>query len=87
MFGDETVSLAFAIDEVVLRTGDGNDQIVLSHLNVIEELLAVLGAGTNTVSADNVTALFGFLNGGLSGNNTYNDGGGNSGYVVFNFSR
>jgi hypothetical protein len=68
-----------------LNSGDGNDTITLSHVKVQAELLMILGAGNNTVKADHVVALFGFMNGGTSGNNNYLDGGGNSGYSVFNF--
>jgi hypothetical protein len=68
-----------------LAAGGGNDTVVLSHLNVGVTLLVSLGSGKNTVLADHVTALFGFIDGGSSGNNTYVDGGGNAGYFLYHF--
>jgi hypothetical protein len=70
-----------------LRAGNGDNRLVLSHLNITIELLVTVGSGKNTVTADHVTALFGFLNGGSNPNNTYIDGGGNSVFFVFNFNR
>jgi hypothetical protein len=72
-------------NELDLNAGDGNNTLVLSNLNVAVELLVRLGGGENTVSADHVAALFGSLDGGPSGKNTYTDGGGNSGLLVFHF--
>ena len=60
--------------------------MVLSSLHVGSRMFVSLGGGKNSVSADNVTALFGTLDGGPGGNNTYNDGGGNSGFAVFDFT-
>jgi hypothetical protein len=44
-----------------------------------------LGAGNNTLTADHITTLFSYVNGGTSGNNGYTDGGGNQGLNVVNF--
>jgi hypothetical protein len=71
--------------ELDFSAGDGNNTIVLSQITVAIELLMHLGAGKNAVSADHVTALFGFIDGGPSGKNNYMDGGGNSGFSVFDF--
>ena len=65
--------------------GGGNNTVVLAHLNVAVTLLLSLGIGRNMVRADHVTALFGFIDGGLGGNNSYIDGGGNTGFVVYHF--
>ncbi|HLJ97628.1 MAG TPA: Ig-like domain-containing protein, partial [Gemmataceae bacterium] len=70
---------------LTLTAGAGNNTIVLSHLQIGVQLLVALGAGKNTVTADHVTALFGTVDGGMGGTNTYVDGGGNAGYVVFHF--
>jgi hypothetical protein len=71
--------------DLELTAGGGNNSVVLSHLNVAGRMFVTLGSGTNTVDADHVTALFGTLDGGPGGNNTYVDGGGNSGFSVFDF--
>jgi hypothetical protein len=52
-----------------LNAGDGNNKLVLSHLNVAVQLRIVLGAGKNTVTADHVTAFFGTIDGGPGGSN------------------
>jgi hypothetical protein len=65
--------------------GDGNNTVVFSQVQVTTYLELFLGAGQNSLSADHVTALFGFFDGGSSGMNTYLDGGGNSALSVFNF--
>jgi hypothetical protein len=70
---------------LTLTAGGGDDTVVLSHVSVGIQLLVYLGAGTNRVSADHVTARFGVIDGGPGGNNTYVDGGGNSGYGVIHF--
>ncbi|HLJ93567.1 MAG TPA: hypothetical protein VKU02_10300, partial [Gemmataceae bacterium] len=70
---------------LTLTAGAGNNTIVLSHLQIGVQLLVYLGAGKNTLTADHVTAIFGTIDGGMGGNNTYIDGGGNAGYVVFHF--
>jgi hypothetical protein len=71
---------------LTLAAGGGNNTVVLSHLHVGIQLLVYLGASKNSVTADHVTALFGVIDGGSGGNNTYVDGGGNAGYVVFHFA-
>jgi len=67
--------------------GAGSDTVTLSHLTVAHQLAVVLSGGVNTVSADNVTAAFGFIDGGEpdSGGNLYFDGGRNLGYFVVHF--
>jgi hypothetical protein len=65
--------------------GDGNNTVVLSQIKVAAELLLFLGAGNNTVKMDHVTAFFGIIDGGTSGNNKYVDGGGNAAFSVFGF--
>jgi hypothetical protein len=67
------------------NAGDGNNTITLSGVRVGIELLMRLGAGMNTLSADHVTAVFGSIDGGPGKNNTYIDGGGNSGLFVQDF--
>ena len=63
--------------------GSGSDQVTLAHLNIAFKLAVSLSHGINTLSADHVTAMFGgFINGGPSGSNTYNDGGGNSANIL-----
>jgi hypothetical protein len=69
-----------------MTTGGSNNSLVLSQLGGSLRMSVALGAGENTVNADHVTALFGTLDGGSSGKNTYNDGGGNSGFSVFDFT-
>jgi hypothetical protein len=68
-----------------LVAGDGNNNVVLSRLSVGVTLIVTLGTGKNTVRADHVTSLYGFVDGGLGGSNTYVDGGGNAGFFVFHF--
>jgi hypothetical protein len=75
------------VNNLNLQAGSGNNRLVFSHVKVTIDLLAFLGSGDNTLSADHVTALFGFINGGTSGNNFYTDGGGNQGLIVVNFIR
>jgi hypothetical protein len=70
---------------LTLAAGGGNNTVVLSHVNVGVTLLVVLGSGKNMVRADHVTALFGYIDGGVGGDNTYVDGGGNTAYVVYHF--
>jgi hypothetical protein len=65
--------------------GGGNNTVVLSHVNVGVTLLVVLGSGKNMVLADHVATLFGYIDGGAGGDNTYVDGGGNTPYVVYHF--
>jgi hypothetical protein len=69
-------------------SGGGNDMVNLSNLTVTYGLAVTLGGGINTLSADHVTALFGFIDGGHpnSGGNNYVDGGNNLGYYVFDFA-
>jgi hypothetical protein len=69
-----------------LTAGGGNNSLVLSHLTLATRMFVTLGSGNNTVNADHVTALFGTLDGGSGGSNTYNDGGSNSGFAIFDFN-
>jgi hypothetical protein len=71
---------------LTLNAGGASNTIVFSHLNVASALLVALGSGKNRLSADNVTALFGSINLGTGGSNTYINGGGNSGFAVFGSS-
>jgi hypothetical protein len=70
-----------------LQAGSGNNQLVLSHLNVEFELVAFLGNGNNTLTADHVTALFGIISGSPVGKNVYINGGNNSGLIVLGFQQ
>jgi len=65
--------------------GAGNDTATLRNLSVGYQLAMTLSAGTNTLSADHVTSLFGSIDGGSGGNNQYTDNGGNSGYSIYDF--
>jgi hypothetical protein len=65
--------------------GAGNDTVILSHLSIAYQVAVTLSSGVNTLSADHVTAVFGSINGGSSGNNHYFDNGGNYGYLVSGF--
>ena len=69
-----------------LTAGGGNNRLVFSHLQVATDLIVALGGGKNSLSAGNVTAMFGSINGGSGASNTYANGGGNSGFSVFGFS-
>jgi hypothetical protein len=45
----------------------------------------MLSSGSNTLSAESVTTLFGTVDGGTSGNNNYTGMGGNLGYSLYDF--
>ena len=49
------------------------------------ELAVMLSTGSNTLSAANVTTLFGTADGGYSGNNNYIGQGANQGYALYDF--
>ena len=70
---------------LTLTGGDGNDKVLLSHLDIGFKLLVLLGAGSNTVTADHITAFFGGIDGGAGGNNHYIDNGDNYGFSVSHF--
>ena len=65
--------------------GAGNDFVTLKNVLVGYQLAATLSRGSNTLSADHVTCLFGTMDGGPGGNNHYNDNGGNNGYAAYDF--
>ena len=70
---------------LTLTGGDGNDKVLLSHLDIGFKLLVLLGAGSNMVTADHITAFFGGIDGGPGGNNHYIDNGDNYGFSVSHF--
>ena len=49
------------------------------------QLTVILSRGTNTLSADHVTCLFGSIDGGIGAANHYTDKGGNTGFSIFDF--
>jgi hypothetical protein len=66
-------------------SGTGVDTVNMLGVNVAQQLMMTLtGSGRNTLTAENVTACFGMINGG-GGDSVYGDLGGNFGYIVFNF--
>src|SRR5207253_2759402 len=79
--GDISVSAGSGSDTFSL------DTVMASHVKVAYQLALTLGGGINNVSADHVTCLFGFIDGGEpnSGSNLYFDGGDNVGYYITHF--
>jgi hypothetical protein len=73
-----------AVYNLRLQASGGNNRLVFSHLKVAVELLVLLGANNNALTADHVSALFGIIDA-PGGNNIYNNGGNNSGLFVFGF--
>jgi hypothetical protein len=67
-------------------SGDGNYILALIGTLVMDALFAQLGGGINNVFAQNVTSLFGSVDGGSGGSSTYFDLGGNSGYTTSGFA-
>jgi hypothetical protein len=65
---------------------DGNVTLGLINTQVLDALFVALGGGVNTAFAQNVSALFGNINGGGSGSSVYVDLGGNSGFTTSGFS-
>jgi hypothetical protein len=69
--------------------GTGTDTVTLdnsqSNLWVGYQLAVMLSSGSNTLSAESVTTLFGTVDGGTSGNNNYTGLGGNLGYALYDF--
>jgi len=66
-------------------TGFGVDIVTMLGVNVAGNLMIALSSsGLNTLTAQNVTAAFGIVNGG-GGNSLYDDAGGNFGYFVTGF--
>lgn len=69
----------------ITDTGAGTDIVNLTNVSVVYDLAVLLSrSGTNVLSAQNVTAAFGMINGG-GGASIYEDLGGNFGYFVTNF--
>ncbi len=70
-----------------LLTGTGNTTILLDSVHVLNELFAQTGGGSTSVGARNVTAAFGFIDGGAgsAANNVFWNQGGNQGFAVLNF--
>jgi hypothetical protein len=68
-----------------IDTGMGVDTVNMVSVNIAQQLMMTLtNSGRNTLTAQNVTACFGMINGG-GGGSVYADLGGNFGYIVFNF--
>jgi hypothetical protein len=65
---------------------DGNVTLALINTQVLDALFAALGGGVNTAFAQNLSALFGNIDGGGSGSSVYLDLGGNSGFTTSGFS-
>ena len=65
--------------------GAGTDTVTENNLWVGYELAVMLSTGSNTLSAANVTTLFGTVDGGYSGNNNYSGQGANQGYALYDF--
>src|SRR5207247_1590884 len=69
--------------------GAGTDTVTLNNsqnsVSVGYELAVMLSTASNTLSAENVTTLFGTVDGGSSGNNNYIVQGGNQGYALYDF--
>ena len=70
---------------LVLNSGDGNNTLYMFSITVSNGLMIGFGSGVNVVYSQNVVADYGMIDGGSSGANTYIDGGGNSGFFVFDF--
>ncbi|HLJ97472.1 MAG TPA: hypothetical protein VKU02_30210, partial [Gemmataceae bacterium] len=56
-----------------------------NNLWVGYELAVMLSSGSNSLSAAQVTTLFGTVDGGTSGNNSYLGQGSNQGYALYDF--
>jgi hypothetical protein len=67
-------------------SGDGNYTLALIGTLVLDALFAQLGGGVSTVFSQNVTALFGNIDGGAGSSSTFFDLGGNSGYTTSGFA-
>ncbi|HLJ96344.1 MAG TPA: Ig-like domain-containing protein, partial [Gemmataceae bacterium] len=80
-----TTQGGLAIDDA----GTGTDTVTLNNaqngLSVGYELAVMLSSGSNSLSAAQVTTLFGTVDGGTSGNNSYFGQGSNQGYALYDF--
>ena len=66
--------------------GHGIDSVNMLNDATASHLVVILSdSGANDLSAQNVTAVFGFIYGGAGVANHYHDNGGNDGYLVFGF--
>ncbi|HLJ96242.1 MAG TPA: PKD domain-containing protein, partial [Gemmataceae bacterium] len=67
-------------------SGDGDSSLALMNVNVGLSLSVNCGAGVHDLAAENTTCLFGQINAGSGPANTFEDLGGNFGFIVMGVS-